>query len=104
MSREMSGTSERISTMPAAAASVAGDSCGATLCGFGAGPAAQALNARTSPISRTALALGAVADPRERQVFVVVAEIRIGIDLRQCQGDGAVGRGLEVEPSLGIDL
>src|ERR1700754_607558 len=77
MSSAMSGTSVRMSVSPAAAGVRAGESAGG---------------------ASAACALRASAQASESQVFIVVAEIGIGIDLGQSQ---LVRRG-KVEPWLGI--
>src|SRR5690348_8863563 len=92
----MSGTSERMSTMPACAMVFAGE-----ICGGASALAATAIAASTNE-RRQAVRLFTGALPLEIQVLVVVAEIRIRVDLGHVQGVAGL-RG-EAQPCLGVTV
>src|SRR5690606_40561702 len=81
----MSGTSMRMSTIPASAMVAAGD-------GFGTVVPAQPL-AASSPASNASRSLLTATHPGEVEVFVVGAEIAIGIDLGHAHAAGVAAAG-----------
>src|SRR5574337_2226083 len=90
----MSGTSERMSTMPAAAMVFAGEIVGGASA-FAAAPTVARMKARTQAARLFTRTL-----PRECQVFVVIAEIGIRVDLGHVQR--AAGLLREAQPRFGI--
>src|SRR5690606_26708334 len=90
----MSGTSMRMSTIPASAMVAAGD-------GFGTVVPAQPL-AASSPASNASRSLLTATHPGEVEVFVIGAEIAIGIDLGHAHAAGVAAAG-EIDPGVQVD-